>query len=81
MSLDGEIDEKMRLINDIKKLQAQILTSDKVEGFLKRFDHSNLRQTMDPSPISPMFERATEVVQQAEHKKNPLFDRMSKKLE
>ncbi|TNV84163.1 hypothetical protein FGO68_gene16360 [Halteria grandinella] len=79
LSIEAEIDDKMRIVNDIKKLQAQILTSDKVAPMLQKFDKRETRvfeQTM--SPISPIFQRATEVVQV---KGNPLFDRMSKKME
>lgn len=38
ISVDHEIDEKMKILNDIKKLQNQILVSDKVSLFLKKFD-------------------------------------------
>lgn len=37
-SIEQEIDEKMRIISDIKRLQNQILVSDKVSIFLKKFD-------------------------------------------
>jgi hypothetical protein len=37
-SIDSEMEEKMRLQNEIKKLQSQILVSDKVSPFLKKYD-------------------------------------------
>jgi hypothetical protein len=37
-SMDSEMEEKMRLQNEIKKLQSQILVSDKVSHFLKKYD-------------------------------------------
>jgi hypothetical protein len=37
-SIDSEMEEKMRLQNEIKKLQGQILVSDKVSPFLKKYD-------------------------------------------
>ena len=37
-SIDSELEEKMRLHNEIKKLQNQILVSDKVSPFLKKYD-------------------------------------------
>jgi len=37
-SLDIEIDEKLRVQAEIKKLQNQILVSDKISPIFKKFD-------------------------------------------
>jgi hypothetical protein len=38
VSIDMEIDEKLRTQNEIKKLQNQILVSDKISLIFKKFD-------------------------------------------
>lgn len=38
ISIDSELEEKMRTQNEIKKLQNQILVSDKVSPFMKKYD-------------------------------------------
>jgi hypothetical protein len=40
--LDHELDEKVRILSDIKKLQNQILVSDKLSPFLKKFDRKRV---------------------------------------
>lgn len=43
--IEMELNEKLRIVNEIKKIENQILISDRVSQFMKKFDkrrNSNL---------------------------------------
>eukprot|EP00347_Sterkiella_histriomuscorum_P005779 403355303 len=66
---DKEIDEKVRLNNEIKKLSDQILVSDKVAFFMKKFDRT--RSSVGRS----------ENTNQMSTRRSSLFARMSKRVD
>ena len=65
MEYDQEIEEKIRLNNEIKKFSGQILNSEKVAHFMKKYDQS--RESMTNSEVK--------------NRKTYTMERMSKRLD
>ncbi|CDW76706.1 centromeric protein [Stylonychia lemnae] len=66
---DQEVDEKVRLNNEIKKLTDQILVSEKVAAFMKKFD----KMRGSNSRNNPNL--------QSNQRKSTLYARMSKRID
>lgn len=83
-SLEQDQEEKNRVLSDIKKLQNQILISDKVEPFFKKFDKRRTQARINTMAAFPQKVVVAEL-QKSENGGgnliNQLYDRLSKKLE
>jgi hypothetical protein len=73
-----EIDEKLRTQNEIKKLQNQILVSDKISLIFKKFDKRRTQAREALLPFKPIPDANQDHQQES---RTSLFDRLSKKLD
>lgn len=60
-----ELEEKLRITNEIKKLQDSILVSDQVALFMKKFDSSRSSNVNRKSRKSSVYDRVGKRIENA----------------